>query len=103
MESIGKVILVLFVLMILFTGCNNTNYNYNYAMVNINGNFHTIEIKYWKDMGYNQIQITDTENRIYLFSINNCTLLYQEPDAYAINQIEARKKAVEKIEQQGNL
>ncbi len=73
-------ILLLFWLTITLTGCGNKQmfdmtYTYRYAyVVWPDGTSEKLAIKSWTDYDGEQLQITTTEGKTYLFSSYNCVL-----------------------------
>lgn len=78
-KNIGILIIIIFLLTMLLTGCNkqiiDLDYNYNKAICNIGGEYKEIKLKSWKDYEGEQLQITDKEGITYLVSSVNCTLV----------------------------
>ena len=73
-------VLLLFWLAVHVTGCGNkqmfdVTYTYKYAYVSWpDGTSEKIAIKSWTDYDGEQLQITTTDNKTYLFSSYNCVL-----------------------------
>ncbi len=70
--------IMLFVTLILLTGCNkqvfDTKYTYDKAICNYDGDKLELEIKKWLDYDGEQIQIIDKDGSTYLVSANKCYL-----------------------------
>lgn len=68
------------IILVICTGCNktvfDTTYTFNKANIYLNGEWKTIDIKEWTDYDDGkQLQIVDTDGRVYLTSSYNCTLI----------------------------
>lgn len=78
--SIFMIFMLLLLLISNNTGCGNkeifdTTYTYRYAYVSWpDGTSEKIAIKSWTDYEGEQLQITTTDNKTYLFSSYNCVL-----------------------------
>lgn len=69
------------IILTICTGCGNqtmfdTTYTFNKANIYLDGEWKTIDIKEWTDYDDGeQLQIVDTDGRVYLTSSYNCTLI----------------------------
>ena len=80
----SAILSVLAIILTICTGCGNktvfdTNYTFDKANIYLNGEWKTIDIKEWDDYEGEQLQIIDTDGRIYLTSSYNCILI-KEPE-----------------------
>lgn len=73
-------VILLFFTLTLLTSCGNksifdTKFTFNYAYVAWpDGSSEKLEIRSWKDYDGEQIQITTTDGKTYVFSSYNCVL-----------------------------
>ncbi len=77
-NKIFKLSIVLLIIVGL-TGCNKQifdfDYTFNKAICKIGDETKEIKIKKWTDYDGEQLQITDTNDTVYLVSSINCTLI----------------------------
>jgi len=82
MKKIIAIILGVLIIACLFTGCGfnkqivDLNYEYDTAIIDMfDGTSKTIKIAKWRDYDGEQLQITDTEGKVWLVSSFNCHLV----------------------------
>ena len=73
-----KVILIIILCALIFSGCNyqlvDLNYTFSYAYIKVGDEWVTVELSSWKDYEGEQIQLTLRDGTVLLVNSMNCIL-----------------------------